>query len=134
MKISDIFKLKHVCDEMEHCGDYGYCWLDLKNKKLVVVLGDADETNTSKIEAVCKDLDIEFDILCEESPEDSEYILLSRGTEVWEDEDDWDDDLCEFQTVISESEMIPISVEDYTVLLINARKEEKLEKRKNGIY
>lgn len=80
---SEIKKLKQYVKTIEHCGDYGDCYL--KNSTIYIVGGDCDfSENGDKIESDLNDMGYQVEFLDEYYPfytkeEEQQYTYLGRG-------------------------------------------------------
>lgn len=77
-------KIIEIADAIEHCGDYGHFYVHKDRKEVYLCLGDADELDDSVIKSF-EGLGYEVTVEAEHHPDDENFILISRGIEVYED-------------------------------------------------
>ena len=81
---AELFAIKHVLDEVQHCGDSGTFYVSTVTRSVYLNLGDADEIDEDTLLSKLPP-DIELIIEAECDPiESSGWILVSRGTEAAE--------------------------------------------------
>ena len=73
-----LYSIKMMCDTIIHGGDYGQSFINEDLNKVTLVLVDADEVDTTQLEEMLEEIDVEFEILYE-VPGLRSCIKLSNG-------------------------------------------------------
>lgn len=129
MKWNDIWALKLLADQIEHCGDYGEVYISRSARTVYIVLGDADdprECNILPVQSFCQTYGLKLIVEAEYFPYDHEEknrpVLISRGAEVYHERDYKADPINgDWPIVSTEKTIKPLSVEEYAELTIFAR-------------
>jgi len=74
--------IKNKLDLQEHGGDYGQSYIHRTENKILIVLGDADFC--VGLDKLFPGFDVEIECECLPEDDDPDWLLVSYGTEVYE--------------------------------------------------